>query len=155
MKKKVITAPLILLISFLILQSPAFARSTVSKVIDMNQRGLAKLSAGMTKEEVAEVMSQRAIIARQLGERIEVRNPYKAETLKGKEKVEEIAGGEKIEKEVDKNFDVLYYLTGSSGKDYRVTDSNLTPLVFDEGKLIGWGQGFLQDTIKKYQAESK
>ena len=153
MKKKMKAAPLILLISFFILQSPAFARSTVSKVIDMNQRGLAKLSAGMTKEEVAEVMSQRSIIARQLGERIEVHNPYRTEALKGKAKIEEIAGGEKIEKEIDKNFEVLYYLTGSSGKDYRVTDSNLTPLVFDEGKLIGWGQGFLQEVIKKYQID--
>ncbi len=32
-----------------------------------------------------------------------------------------------------------------------ITDDELTPVVFDDGKLIGWGSDFLQVKIQKYE----
>ena len=53
----------------------------------------------------------------------------------------------------DNAFEVLYYPT-SIGDDVRkTTDSEmrLTPLVFDEGILIGWGWEFFDTNIDKYR----
>ena len=35
--------------------------------------------------------------------------------------------------------------------DGAITDDALTPLVFDDGKLIGWDSGFLEVNIQKYE----
>ena len=35
--------------------------------------------------------------------------------------------------------------------DGAITDDELTPLVFDDGKLIGWGSSFLEVNIQKYE----
>ncbi len=37
--------------------------------------------------------------------------------------------------------------------DGAITDDELTPLVFDDGKLIGggWGSGFLEVNVQKYE----
>lgn len=35
--------------------------------------------------------------------------------------------------------------------DGAITDDELTPLVFDDGKLMGWGSGFLEVDIQKYE----
>jgi hypothetical protein len=53
----------------------------------------------------------------------------------------------------DKTFEVLYYYTDIKSTVYTanpatIPDSDLTPLVFENGKLIGWGNDFLKD-IKK------
>jgi hypothetical protein len=55
-------------------------------------------------------------------------NPYRSETLTGKD---------------GKNYDVLYYYSDLKQRDDKITDDELTPLVFHDGKLIGWGYPFL------------
>ena len=62
-------------------------------------------------------------------------NPYKTELLQGKDKV----------------FEVLYYYTDVKRADGAITDDELTPLVFDDGKLLGWCQSFLNENILKYE----
>lgn len=114
-------------------------RLSISRVTDLNKRNLANISTGMAKEEVLRVMGNRSVIAYQLGQRIEVKNPYRIENLAGKE-------GDK-----EKKFVVLFYVTEMHGKDYRITDGKLTPLVFEDNKLIGTGWGFYKDTIEKYE----
>jgi len=64
-----------------------------------------------------------------------ISNPYRTETLQGKDKV----------------FEVWYYYTDIKNRDGAITDDELLPVVFDEGKLIGWGWGFVQDNVKKYE----
>jgi len=61
--------------------------------------------------------------------------PYRTETLQGKDKV----------------FMVYLYYTDIKAADGGITDDELTPLVFDEGKLIGWGWSFLNANVQKYE----
>ena len=51
----------------------------------------------------------------------------------------------------DKIFEVIYYVTDVKNDDGAITDDELTPLVFDEGNLIGWGWSFLQNNVQKYE----
>ncbi|MFH1128505.1 MAG: DUF3192 domain-containing protein [Candidatus Omnitrophota bacterium] len=113
-------------------------RLSISSVTDLNKRNLTSIYTGMAKEEVLKVMGSRSVIAHQLGERIEVKNPYRTETLVGKEDIKE------------RKFEILFYATEMYGKDYRITDAKLTPLVFEDNKLIGIGWEFYKDTIEKY-----
>jgi len=61
--------------------------------------------------------------------------PYRTETLQGKDKV----------------LMIYYYYTDIKAADVGITDDELTPLVFDEGKLLGWGGSFLDSNIQKYE----
>lgn len=96
-----------------------------------NRQNLMKLSIGMSKEEVLKIMGTRT----HLTDAGTINNPYRNETLQGKDKV----------------FEVLYYYTDRKRADGAITDDELTPLVFDNDKLIGWGQSFLDANIKKYE----
>jgi hypothetical protein len=109
--------------------------SSLDRVRTANRRNLMKLSVGMTKEQVLATMGHKSGGGK-FGEPT-VNSPYKSEILPGKDKI----------------FEVLYYYTDVESTVYTanpatVTDDELTPLVFDNGKLIGWGADFLED-IKK------
>ena len=111
--------------------------SSLDRVRTANRRNLLKLSVGMTKEQATAIMGHKSGGGR-FGEPT-VNSPYKSEILPGK----------------DKTFEVLYYYTDVESTVYTanpatVTDDELTPLIFDNGKLIGWGTDFLED-IKKYK----
>jgi hypothetical protein len=112
--------------------------SSLDRVRAANRRNLLKLSVGMTKEQVTAVMGHKSG-GGWFGEPT-VNSPYKSEILQGK----------------DKTFEVLYYYTDVKSVIYTanpatITDDELTPLVFDNGKLIGWGASFLDSNIKKYK----
>lgn len=109
--------------------------SSLDRVRAANRRNLMKLSVGMTKERALATMGHRSG-GGWFGEP-KVNSPYKSEILPSG----------------DKTFEVLYYYTDAKSAIYianpaTVTDDELTPLVFDNGKLIGWGADFLED-IKK------
>lgn len=109
--------------------------SSLDLVRTANRRNLLKLSVGMTKEQAITTMGHKSGGGR-LGEPT-VNSPYKSEILPGK----------------DKTFEVLYYYTDIESNIYAANPSTipaneLTPLVFDNGKLVGWGTDFLED-IKK------
>jgi hypothetical protein len=111
--------------------------SSLDRVRTANRRHLLKLSVGMSKEQALAVMGHKSGGGR-FGEPT-VDSPYKSEILPGK----------------DKTFEVLYYYTDVKNAIYTanpatVTDDELTPLIFDNGKLIGWGMNFLED-IKKHK----
>lgn len=42
----------------------------------------------------------------------------------------------------------LYMTEGITITDRKLRDSNFTPLVFEDGKLIGWGRNFYDQTLK-------
>ena len=107
--------------------------ATYSGFIARNRENLMKLSIGMNKQEVLNIMGTNS-------ERVDfgtfkVTNPYRSEIMQGK----------------DKTFEILYYYTDCKALDGAITDDELTPLVFDNGKLIGWGNSFLQSNIQKYE----
>jgi hypothetical protein len=130
MKKVVVVSVLFVLI--------AGCTSSLDRVRTANRRNLLKLSVGMTKEQALAIMGNKSGGGR-FGEPT-VNSPYKSEILQGK----------------DKTFEVLYYYTDIKSAIYTanpatITDDELTPLVFDNGKLIGWGTSFLDSNIKKYR----
>jgi len=129
MKKAAVVSILFMLI--------AGCTSSLDRVRTANRRNLLKLSVGMTKEQATAIMGHKSGGGR-FGEPT-VNSPYKSEILPGK----------------DKTFEVLYYYTDIESNVYTANPATipyneLTPLVFDNGKLIGWGADFLED-IKKYK----
>lgn len=114
--------------------------ATLSEIRATNRERLNKVSIGMTKEEVLNIMGTKRINAYDDMSLVEViNNPYKTEILRGK----------------DRTFEVLYYYTEHKRADGAISDDELTPLVFDEGKLIGWGWSFFEDTTQKYELTFK
>jgi len=111
-----------------------------------NRQNILKLKIGMTKQEALEIVGNKTATDSYANyEKVTASNPYKSEILQGK----------------DKTFEVIYYLTESKhqkvvdswgwSQAVPITDDELTPLIFDNGKLIGWGWSFLQDNINKYE----
>lgn len=112
--------------------------SSLDGVRTANRRNLLKLSAGMTKERAVKVMGHKSG-GGSFGEPT-ANSPYKSEIIQRQ----------------GKTFEVLYYYTDVRNAIYvanpaTINDDELTPLVFDNGKLIGWGADFLEN-IKKDKA---
>ena len=93
-----------------------------------NAGNLRKLSVGLRQDVVVETMGTEP--SKSLFMWID--NPYRTETLTGKD---------------GKNYNVLYYYTDLKSRDDKITDDELTPLVFEGGKLIGWGYPFLDQKV--------
>lgn len=120
---------------------------SVDKLRTENRQNILQLNIGMTKQEVLNVMGTKSatdVYASGLwgSLQLSVNNPYKSEILQGN----------------NKTFEVLYYYTDTkktfkpyAGEMPTIQDDELTPLVFDESKLIGWGWSFLEENIKKYE----
>lgn len=85
---------------------------------------------GMTKQNVEQIMGDRVTIGYRINnvvsgahEPIYLDNPYKVETIKTE----------------DKSYEVYYYLTQIMIADGKISDNELTPLVFEDSILIGKG----------------
>jgi len=111
------------------------SRKSVSQATEQNRKSLPKLNLGLSKEETLKIMGTKTVRAYQKGKAIDITNPYRTEILQGK----------------DKTLEVVYYVTDVKKDDGAITDDELTPFVFDNGKLIGWGWSFLQENIQKYE----
>lgn len=112
--------------------------ATLSELRARNRENLTRLSVGMTKDEVLKIMGTKTTKAYQGwdGGFVDViNNPYRSEILQGE----------------NKTLEVLYYYTDKKKADGAITDDELTPLVFEDNKLIGWGWGFLEKNIQKYE----
>ena len=120
--------------------------TTLASIRSANSRRLNRLTIGMTKQRVLRLMgvwSKRGYeygfllnllsLTTLTSDNAIVNNPYRSEILQGK----------------DKTLEVIYYVTGLKSDYNAIDDHELTPLVFDEGKLIGWGWSFLDASIKK------
>lgn len=123
--------------------------STASQIRSKNRKNIVKLYRGMSKQTVLYVMGHKQLYAKldEKGrfqkkseqEKIYINNPYKTEVLRGKDKSKE------------RLFEVVYYYTDKKKNDNKITDDELTPLVMEEGRLIGWGWSFLETTKKEYR----
>ncbi len=97
--------------------------SPIYKIAKDNKNHMNNLSTGMTQEELLRVMGRRTF---NLG-KLTVTNPYRSENLTG-------ASGD---------YQVIYYVTSVELDDDIISDNELTPFVFYENKLIGWGWDYL------------
>ena len=112
--------------------------SPLDKVRTANRKNLTRLSIGMTKTKAMKIMGKKTKGGR-FGEAL-VNNPYKSEVLYAK----------------GKTFEVVYYYTHMQDYFFNVTDATvsddeLTPLIFENNLLIGWGKSFLDATIEQYE----
>jgi len=64
-----------------------------------------------------------------------ISNPFRIETLEGKDSV----------------LEVLYYYTDLQKEDGAITDDELTPLVLRNDRLVGWGRSSLNESVTKYE----
>jgi len=123
-----------LLAAFLLVLVIGMSGCSADRVRLVNRRNSMKLSIGMARGEVLNIMGTKTIHT--LGIPSAINNPYRSEVLYGKN---------------GKTLEVLYYYTDIQRRNGAITDDELTPLVFDDDILIGWGRGFLQENIQKYE----
>lgn len=125
---------LVFIISFACGCASASTQVKTIDVADKNHSKLMKLALGMSKQEVLAVMGTDQASAKCWFVDIKIDNPYKNEILQG----------------YIKKFEILYYYTNSHDTDCNIDESDLTPMVFENGKLLGWGQNFFKSIKMKY-----
>jgi hypothetical protein len=86
----------------------------------------------MTRDQVLSVMGTQTVKSRDLGR---INNPYRTESY--------MVQGKRIE--------VIYYYTDLKRADDAITDDELTPIVLVDGKLDGWGWGYWNDLVQRYE----
>ncbi|MDE2009890.1 MAG: DUF3192 domain-containing protein [Candidatus Omnitrophica bacterium] len=91
----------------------------------LNESGLKAVANGMTLDQVHQIMGQKLIIGYQYQapdyKPLTIPNPYKSETIKGT------------------GYFIEYYIQSIVQPDGTVSDDELMPLVFKDGRLIGRG----------------
>jgi hypothetical protein len=106
------------------------------KAVDIraeNAANLAKVNIGMTKAEVLQIMGDKTAKVNIGINTVSVTNPYRSE-------IKQVNGH---------TYEVLYYYTHHDQRDWplkglKILDRELTPIVFENGKVIGWGSEFLE-----------
>jgi hypothetical protein len=98
-----------------------------------NRESLNRLTVGITKEQALSIMGTETYEV-EWGRRIN--NPYRTETIRTKD-------GEPVL--------LVFYYTDVKARDDAVTDDELTPLVFEDGSLVGWGWSYLDQNVQKYE----
>jgi hypothetical protein len=92
-----------------------------------NRENLLRLAIGINKFEVLQTMGTETIGT--------VNNPYRVETPLDKD---------------GRLLEVLFYHTDVRKKDKLISDDELTPIVLQDNKLIGWGWAFLSERVPSY-----
>lgn len=114
----------------------------LSQLRETNKHNIARIAPGMTRMEVEAVMGD-ARAGGKLPEVVfgrlqylEAKNPMREERVSG-------ADGAA--------YRVLFYYTDVRELDDKITDDELTPVVFRDGKVAGVGYGFLGARVPKYR----
>lgn len=106
------------------------AKPVVRKFISLNQ-----IQKGMTPAEVKAVLGSQIVIGYEMPDITQER--YKPVVIDNPYRSEDYAKG-------SRQYRIEYYLTCISTSDNAVTDDELTPLIFENDKLTGWGWDFLE-----------
>lgn len=102
-----------------------FYLDTADILRDSNKQNLKKLSVGMEKQTAVATMGTEP----SRGIFMWIDNPHRAEQITAKD---------------GQRYEVLYYYTELKQRDDKITDDELTPLLFKDGKLIAWGDDALR-----------
>ncbi|MCA9398268.1 MAG: DUF3192 domain-containing protein [Candidatus Omnitrophica bacterium] len=102
--------------------------------VKKNLTNVRQLTQGMIRQGVEEIMGEYTAIGFKAND--EVPGTYETITLKNPYREEVLAVG-------DKQYEVIYYLSSIQLADGLVADDELTPVVFENGQMIGKGQDFL------------
>lgn len=106
-------------------------KPTMKEVRRVNCNNLEKLKNNMSKEKVLEIMGEKKIDCVVGIEEKSIDNPYKRE----------------LKTRGNRQFEVLYYYTHVKERDRKITEDELTPVVLENDRLIGWGWDFFEKTI--------
>lgn len=98
-----------------------------------------RLQTGLTREEAAAVLGDKIIVGYEMPDTR--RQHYKPIVQENPRRVENYRDGQNV-------YIIDYYFIGINRSDGQITDDELTPLVFQDDRLIGWGWEFL-NKLKK------
>ena len=119
-----------------------------------NRERLNQLSVGMPKAKVLESMGTetiqtytRAALPSRRGSKAisgEIKALYRGEPINNPYRIEtsHTADGTFVE--------LLFYYTDQQSGGHRITNRELTPLVIEDGVLVGWGWIYLDQNIERY-----
>ncbi|MGQ0545737.1 MAG: DUF3192 domain-containing protein [Betaproteobacteria bacterium] len=114
---------------------------SLEQLREANKKNIATLAVGTPRAQVEKLMCE-ARAGGKLGDvvfgrvrHLEVRNPQREERVTGLDGTA---------------YDVLFYYTDLKHRDDKITDDELTPLVFRAHELAGIGYGFLGRIAPKY-----
>src|SRR5438067_468743 len=134
--------PLWILLTVALAACSTLMLDPLEQLCDANKQNIAKLSVGHTRLEVESIMGA----ARAGGglpevlfgrvQYLQARNPMRQERLMGTDAVE---------------YEVLFYYTDLRERDDKITDDELTPVVFRDGKVAGVGYRFLGERAPRYR----
>ena len=88
---------------------------------ESNRENLKKLSVGMEKQVAMETMGTEP----SRGLFMWIDNPHRSEEVTAKN---------------GQRYEALYYYTDMKQRDDKITDDELTLLLFQDGKLVAWGE---------------
>ncbi len=112
------------------------ASQSFAEIRDRNRQNLSKLKLGMTPSDVHTVMgteTYRGCADMYCLGTVSVHNPYQTSAFQANNKM----------------YVVWEYYTDKCPKEH-ATDECLTPVVFEDDRIIGWGREFLNN-VKKYE----
>ncbi len=97
-----------------------------------NRLNISKLTLGMTKAQVLELMGDKSARASFGKNAVTVTNPFRSE-------VRQVDG---------QTYEILYYYTHQDQRDwptkrFKILERELTPIVLKDDKVIGWGAEFI------------
>lgn len=104
---------------------------------ERNKHNIALLSAGMTRQQVDHIMGTDTA-GGLLGtlHRAQVSNPFRVETVTGADHM---------------HYEILFYYTDLRERDDRVSDDELTPVLLQQGKVVGLGYAALGARVPAYR----
>jgi hypothetical protein len=117
---------------------------TVHQIASINRGKVNQLYLGMSRDQVEKAMGPPSVTVRRVGPfaTTQLTNPHRSEAVHAKD-------GTTIE--------VRYYATdvisGPGEDEFSFTEDELTPLVFRDGQLIGWGWNLLFEHVDKSQLQ--
>ncbi len=124
---------LLTLIFFVVACAP---RIPPVQIATENRVNLLRLSPGMTKDQMFEIMGIKKYNENSMA--TTVTNPHRNEAYT-------TSDGTLLE--------AIFYYTNVTMYDNVITDDELTPLILIDGTLVGWGWNFYRDTTRKYDID--
>jgi hypothetical protein len=118
----------------------ALVNDPVERLRDSNRRKLAQVVAEMPRGEVDKLMGNDKAgggvvdVLHGRMQHLQARNPMREELVTG---VDGLV------------YEVVYYYTDLRQRDNRITDDELTPVVYRDGRVAGVGHGFLNERAAK------
>jgi hypothetical protein len=116
-----------LIVSVVLIGCAGHTAKAWEKVRTRNQQALLELEIGMSKANTLRILgTDEDKIRKGLTGSSRIPNPFKRENYQSD----------------DGLVEVLFYYTDVQKWDGTITDDELTPIFFKNGKLIGWGRSF-------------